>query len=351
MKILFLNHDDSLYTGAGSFLLSLEGALAKRLGVQSDRLIYGKRLFPNNFLLPLYLIFGFGSRMRALVSSCDIIHALDGWPYGFWAALLAKKYHKKLVITAVGTGGVKPLYGFLTRPLLVWAYKKANKLIAVSRHTRGEILKTVPDIEIEVINHGVDSARYQSSGEINPTVGQSKPYILSVGTWKRRKGLENSIRSFDLLRAKFPELKYLILSKPPEEAKIKYSQVTFVSGYSEEEKIALYKNAELFILLPQDDKRDIEGFGLAYLEAAAAGLPVIGSKNTSAEDAVCDGQNGILVDPEDHKETADAIGRILSNRELRSSFSTASLEFAKRMSWGVVADQYLQIYRELADSC
>ncbi|MDP1719256.1 MAG: glycosyltransferase family 4 protein [bacterium] len=328
-------------------MISLEGALTKTSGAKFVHLIYGDRLFPKKLLLPFYLVFGFGNKIKALVSSCDIIHALDGWPYGFWAALLAGKYHKKLVITAVGTGGVKPLYGFLTKPLLAWAYRRANERVAVSRHTRDEILKVLPDLKIAVINHGVDAEKYKVLGMKYSVLEQRRPYILSVGAWKRRKGLENSIKAFDLLRAKFPGLKYLILSKPPEEIRKKYSQVTFVSGFSEEELAALYKNAELFILLPQDDRKDIEGFGLAYLEAAAAGLPVIGSKGTSAEDAILDGRNGFLVDGQNPQAAAVKMEKILVDMQLRDEMSGASSEFAKTMSWEKAAGSYSEIYRQV----
>lgn len=280
-------------------------------------------------------------KILRLARQSDILHALDGWPYGFIAAVCAGLANKKLVITAVGTGGVKPLYNFWQRPLLRWAYHCADKLVAVSNQTKKEILKIVPDLNIEVINHGVSSGKYQSA---TSAFQESRPYILTVGAWKKRKGLEYSIEAFRMLKKDFPKLQYLILSNPPDEIRKKYSDIRFVSGVSEADLVGLYQNAELFILLPQDDKKDIEGFGLVYLEAAAAGLPIIGAQDTSAEDAMRDGKNGFLVDGQDIEEVADKMREILNDSALRLKMSGESKKFAQEMTWEKAASAYQKTY-------
>lgn len=356
MKILFLNHDLSPYTGAGRFFISLTSTLKHLIPGLSIKVATSEDIISPN---KLKLLLNFPKVLK-MARDCDVVHALDGWPYGFIGALCAKITSKKLIITAVGTGGVQPLYGGIKRRLLRWAYRRANRVVAVSRHTRDEILKVIPSLNIEVINHGVDSRKFQASGTGHQSLVSSdqRPvssdqslvasrYILSVGAWKKRKGLEYSIAAFDIVKKKFPDLHYAILSNPPEEIKQKYRQVDFFSGLSEEKLAGLYKNAELFILLPQDDNKDIEGFGLAYLEAAAAGLPVIGAKNTSAEDAVLDGKNGFLVNGQDSEEAAAAMAKILNSPELRSEMSRQSIEFAKTMTWEKAAQSYKILYENV----
>ncbi|MEK7654138.1 MAG: glycosyltransferase family 4 protein [Patescibacteria group bacterium] len=343
MKIFFLNHDLSPYTGAGRFFIFLTSTLKHLMPDVSIKVATSEDLISPNKLRLLFNL----PKILGLARSSELIHALDGWPYGFLGALCGWLLGKKLVITAVGTGGVKPLYNFWQKPLLRWAYHRADKLVAVSRHTRDEILKVVPSLNIEVINHGVDVGKYQVSSIKYSVSGQIKPYILSVGAWKRRKGFEHSIAAFDLLKKQHPNLSYAILCNPSAEIKAKYPQVSFVGGFSESALVTLYKNAELFILLPQDDNKDIEGFGLIYLEAAAAGLPVIGAKSTSAEDAVLEGKNGILVDGQNPEEAAWAMEKILSNPELRDRMSKESLEFAKLMTWEKAAEAYKKVYASI----
>ena len=339
MKICYLNHDTRENTGAGRFYNALISALRKTSpDVEAEVMTSEDVLRPGVFRLLLNL-----GKIRAILAKSDLIHALDGWPYGFIAALASLGLGKKLIITAVGTGGVQALYHPWKKYMLSWAYRRADRLVAVSRHTRDEILKVLPDLKIEVINHGVDSDLFQLP-VADPQLPLAKPYILSVGAWKKRKGLEYSIAAFDLLKDRFPGLHYVILSSPPQEIRKKYGQVNFVSGFSEEALVALYKNAELFILLPQDDHKDIEGFGLAYLEAAAAGLPVIGAKNTSAEDAVLDGKNGFLVDGKNTQEAAAKMSVILNDPALRSKMAAESKNFAQKMTWEKAANSYRKIY-------
>lgn len=348
MRICYLNHDTRNNTGAGRFYNFFTRAVKKAIpGIDIEVLTSENILYPNKlklfFALPV---------IRKILKRCDIIHALDGWPYGVIAALATLGLKRKLIITAIGTGAVQPLYSWWRRAILKWAYRKADRVIAVSHNTQKEILKIVPDLKIEVINHGVDFTKFTSMAGTSDDrwssdVKKLKPYILSVGAWKARKGFEYSIKAFEEIKDKFPNLKYVIVSKVPEEIKAKYERITFLENINEEKLIALYKNAELFILLPQDINKDIEGFGLAFLEAAAAGLPVIATKESSAEDAVLDGQSGILVPPRDWKAAAEAMRKILGNSNLRKSFSENSLKFAQSMSWDIVAKKYKVLYEDL----
>ncbi len=362
MKICYLNHDLSDKTGAGRFYHSLISALEKIVpDFQYEVLTHDSGLPKKCWQLPFFYFC-----IRRAFKYCDIIHALDGWPYGVIAAIVSLGSRKKLIITGIGTGAVKPFYSWWRRPIMKWAYKRAFRVIAVSNNTKREIQKFLPDLEISVINHGVDFTKFESiSGTsdvqtIDVNIGTSevqklKPYILSVGTLKQRKGYEYSIAAFAEVAKKFPGLKYVIVGKGPEYealqrqvSSIKYQdRVVFLENLSEEELISVYKNAELFILMPQDVNKDIEGFGLVFLEAAAAGLPVITTKETSAEDAVRDGKNGILVSPQNPKSASAAMEKILSNPDLRFDMSKNSISFARSMSWGKTAQLYNVIYNKM----
>ena len=174
-----------------------------------------------------------------------------------------------------------------------------------------------------------------------------------MGALKKRKGYKYSLRAFSEVAAGFPNLKYVIVGQGPEREALKLQvtsyklqdRIVFFDGLPEEDLIALYHNAELFILLPQDVGWDIEGFGLVFLEAAACGLPVVATLGTGAADAVRDGYNGLLVPAADGAKAAQAVIKILSAPELRNSFSENSFKFAKMMSWEKAAQNYLGAYK------
>lgn len=319
-------------------------------------------------------------KIRKVFREYDIIHALDGWPYGFIAVLASIGLGKKVIITAIGSGAVRPFYNPILKPLLKWTYNRADKVVAISNNTKKEIKKFLPDLEVEVVNHGVNYNKFQIT---NPPVGRAgskfqldskiqnlKPYILSVGVLKERKGYEYSIKAFSKIASIYPNLNYIIfgwdytdlssvynkLKKIVEDLNLS-NRVIFAAydsekGFgrqriSDEELVGLFKNAELFLLLPQDINKDIEGFGLVFLEAASCGLPVVSALGTSAEDAVSNGRNGILVGAKNIDEAAEAIRKILSDNELRNKFSEESVKFAKEMSWDKAARSYQNIYNSI----
>lgn len=360
MRICFLNHSLAAGTGAGNFGLMLAKYLRRArpdidfvfltsvgCGHPLERAILPSKRFG---LLKSWL------EIRRAFRNCDVIHALDGYPHGVIAALVSLGLGKKLVITAIGTGAVQPLYrrhGWF----VVWAYRRADCLIAVSDYTRREILKKVPGLNIEVINHGVEAEEF--SGDVlgaltleeRQTIARLKPYILSVGAWKKRKGYEYSFPAFAAVAKKFPELNYAVCGAAGKKAFAERwgigKSVFFFQGVSWPFLKALYREAKLFMLLPYDAAKDVEGFGFAFLEAAATGLPVIGTYASGAEDAVRDGGNGFLVEPRSAAAAAEAALKILDSPELEQKFRKGSLSFAREMNWPQVAAKYSAIYSRL----
>lgn len=360
MRICFLNHDLKDSSGAGRFGLNLIGRLLatdskmKVLVLTSLGCAHPLEkaiLSPNIFKLILAL-----PRISRLFKNFDIIHALDGWPYGVLAAICAIGATKPLIITAIGTGAVQPLYDW-RRPFIVWAYRRASRLVAISKNTRDEILQVLPGLNIEVINHGVDAEEFSgdADAELSPeeisVIARLEPYLLSIGGWKRRKGFEYSFPAFAEIRKRFPNLSYVVCGIRPKPQLTDPLGITdsvfYFKGVSWPFLRSLYRHAELFMLLPVDDHKDMEGFGLVFLEAAAAGLPVIGTIHSSAEDAISGGRNGFLVPPCDSASAAHAAVKILADADLKIAFHKGSLDFAKSMSWPAVADRYRRIYKEL----
>lgn len=364
MKVCFLNHDLKENTGAGRFGLQLVANLGQKyrdfhpvvLTVEECGHPWESTVLYSNIFR---LIFSF-PRLRSVFKKCDIIHALDGFPYGVIAAVASVGLGKKLVITAVGTGAIQafryPVKGFLLR----WAYRRADKLVAVSNYTKHEILKNVSGLDISVINHAVDVSEFSefSNEELSESekleIEKLKPYILSVGGGKRRKGYEYSFPAFVAIERRFPGLRYVVVGHDIEHTPAGSlgiaSKVSCFVWLRRPFLKALYRNAELFILLPYNDLGDVEGFGFAFLEAAAVGLPVVGTYDSGAEDAVEHGKNGFLVEPRNSKAAGAAAVKILSDQALKERFSRESIVFARRMNWDKAAGKYVEIYENVTNA-
>lgn len=297
-------------------------------------------------------IFGTAGRIRKYLKDCDLIHALDGYPYGIIAALAKLGLKKKLVITSVGTYSVLPLYNFSLSCLLKWAYRRADKVIAISNYTKNEILKKIK-IEIGVINPGINFDKfYQKHEDIKEN------FILSVGIFKYRKGYHLAIPAFALARKKINDLKYIIVGSQDDLNHLEYLKnlarkyyvdkyIRFLTNISDKELLKLYSQAKLFILPSINVGHNFEGFGLVFLEAAAAGLPVIGTRGNGIEDSVQNNFNGILVEQNNIKQIAEAIIKILDGQKLWHQMSANSYIWARKHDLSFSARDYISIYKQL----
>jgi len=89
-----------------------------------------------------------------------------------------------------------------------------------------------------------------------------------------------------------------------------------------------------------------EGFGNVYIQAAAMGLPIIGTKVTGCRDAVKDGFNGILVEPNCSRKLLNAMQEIIENKDLREEFSQNGIDWSKNFQPQIIWEGYLQLYDE-----
>lgn len=296
-------------------------------------------------------LFAAAWKARRFIRDCDVIHAIDGYPYGIMGALANIGLGKKLVINALGTYAVAGLYRWRTAWLLRWAYRRADHVVAISRYTQRQILKKVRLSNSQVITCGIDLARFS-----RVHTEHSEPFVLSVGTVEDRKGYHISIQAFARIAREFPELKYYIVGRKEmwyfEQIQALIvrenleDRITFLEGLSDDALADLYQKARLFVLASMNVERfHFEGFGLVYLEAAAAGTPVIGTLGSGPEDAVDDGKNGLLVPQGDIEATAQAMRTILSDPMRWASMSAASHRWAERNSLDEMVRKYLKLYQ------
>jgi glycosyltransferase involved in cell wall biosynthesis len=151
---------------------------------------------------------------------------------------------------------------------------------------------------------------------------QTQRVILTVGRLasEERKGFDQVIEAMPLLLKQVSNLKYLIVGDGPDrsrlEAKVtalRLSDHVIFAGYiSESEKAAHYNLADVYVMPSVG-----EGFGIVLIEAAACGIPVVGSQSDGSREALLDGQLGRLVDPKKPDELIQAVASFLERAPLR----------------------------------
>jgi phosphatidylinositol alpha-1,6-mannosyltransferase len=293
-------------------------------------------------------------RVRSQAKECDIIHVLDGYPNAIIATLANIGLKKKIIITAIGTYSVAPLYKTFKGLLLRLSYKKALKIVAISNYTKNEILKKVSVDDIDVVNPGVNFDKFYT-----PRGSTGLKFILSVGALKRRKGYHVSIPAFAEAKKVIPNLVYKIVGDQSDVGYFNHLKqlvknlnlepdVQFVGKISQEELLDLYKHASLFALTSINSGHHFEGFGLVFCEAAAAGLPVLGTMGNGIEDAV-GRDNGILVPQNNVGATSKAMIRILNDSDLWHHLSRAGYLWAKSHDLTFAANRYHLIYNQMTN--
>jgi len=364
MKILILTTELSVRNGWARYSLDMVHALQKQgmtpvVVVNSQNInettIETIKILPHfrNYVLNFLTSFWYAWKLRKLAKDCDRIHAFvesySGVAY-FLQILTGKEY----VVTTHGTYGVLPFKFSLP---VRWFHKKtfltAKKVVCVSTYT-ATALQSYGIYNTTVINNGITFEKF-NKGEV-PALELREDILLSVGALKYRKGQHIALQAFAKIASTSPQLKYYVVG---EQSDAEYFQklkniatdvhvenrVHFLSGISDSELLKLYKKAKVFVLPTLNKGAHFEGFGLVYLEANACGLPVIGSFESGAEDAIKNGETGILVTQGDSDAVAEAIISLLSKENIWRNMSTAGLVWAKEHDWKQIIEHYVTLYK------
>jgi glycosyltransferase involved in cell wall biosynthesis len=237
--------------------------------------------------------------------------------------------------------------------------KRASHIIAISQSTKSDLTKylRIPETRISVIYNGVDHSIFRpyEPYQMRPyhVMLSHKPYILYVGSERRRKNLGRLFEAFATLRQEFPELKLVKVGGPGSSRQSRSEtlkklsslgiteDVTFVDYISELE-LAYYYSSATLLAYPSL----YEGFGLPPLEAMACGCPVVTANTSSLPEVV--GEAGIMVNPYDTSSLVQAMRRVLTDDKLRNNMVSKGLEQSKKFSWEKTAELTLQVYNKVA---
>ncbi len=321
-------------------------------------------------------------QMKSL-AKVDIIHA-HTW-YVSMAGFLAKKLFK--VPFVLTTHSLEPLRAWKAEQLgsgyamSSWmertAILDADAVIAVSNGTKADILRVYPELQpekIHVIYNGIDLAEYNQTSDTSALtkygVDLSRPYVLFVGRITRQKGVTHLVEA---IRHLPPDTQVVLCAGAPDtteiaaemrekvaEAKATHPHVVWIEKMvTKPEVIQLYSHARVFCC-----PSVYEPFGIINLEAMACHAPVVASATGGILEVVVDGETGYLVpfaadsttgfpaNPEQFaRDLAAKISDLLNDPEKCRRFGDAGRRRVEgKFSWSAIADQTIELYKELIDS-
>jgi phosphatidylinositol alpha-1,6-mannosyltransferase len=239
--------------------------------------------------------------------------------------------------------------------------RNAATMIANSKFTADLIGSLgVPAHRVRTVYPGVDVDRFRpdiDAAAARLQLGSSDgPVLLSVGRLQRRKGHDLVIEAIALLHGEFPGLQYLIAGDGQERVRLEelvrahavQQHVRFLGGVSDDQLPDLYAACDIFVMPTRQDAHDVEGFGIVFLEAAAAGRPSIGGRNGGVPEAVAEGETGLLVAGTDSGELAKAIRTLARSPTLRAAMGAAGRRrVVQSFTWDRAAQQVEALHREL----
>jgi glycosyltransferase involved in cell wall biosynthesis len=223
-------------------------------------------------------------------------------------------------------------YALFTHGTDVWYIKSkfklkalmcAHRIISVSHYTASNIKRQIPQRlkEIIILPNSVDILKFAPGEKPKSLITKYNldgyKVILTIARLDfvdQAKGYDKVIAALPKVMEKIPKVKYVLAGDGNDISRVKRSvvnlglndHVIFTGFISDEELSAYYNLCDVFVMPSKQ-----EGFGIVFLEALACGKPVIAGNRDGSKEALLDGKLGVLVDPDNINEIAEAIINIL----------------------------------------
>lgn len=259
-------------------------------------------------------------------------------------ARLTKLCKKKLIVH-LHSSGPEFSIGGEHKELYRYSFTHADKIIALSKMWRDEIIKAypIPDEKVEILYNPCPTVRPSDSSE-------REKYILFAGTLTHRKGYDDLINAFACIADRFPDWQLKLAGNGEIEngkqlvSKLGINnQVKFLGWINGEEKDKVFRHASIYCLPSYS-----EGFPMGVLDAWAYHLPVVTTPVGGIPDVAENGENMLLFTPGNVAQLSEILDSLISDKELYKNLSEASRDFAQnRFSVSTLTSQLSLIYTNL----
>ena len=255
----------------------------------------------------------------------DLVHLNGFGPSALFHLETARAHPVPLIVALHSANTLSSAPGAVARQLL----EKADWVVACSRAMMAEARHSVPAIasSSSVVYNGADPR------EREPLPLPDEPRLLCLGDLEPHKGFDLALHTLALLRARFPALRLTVGGEGSARAELERLAVAagvrdgvdFLGAVPHDEVPDVIDGATV-VLVPS--RR--ESFGLVALEAALAARPVVATRVGGLEEVVSHGEAGLLVEPESSAALAEAVARLLADRDLAVRLGAAARHRARR---------------------
>jgi len=216
--------------------------------------------------------------------------------------------------------------------------KNAKWIAANSHHTKSLVEAWgVPDENIIIVHPPLSEQTIRASQQ-HADNGDGVYGLVTVSRIVHNKGIDTVLHALKILDGRQIPFHYVIAGDGPERPSLEKlsvelgidEKVWFAGCVTERDKLRLLQSADLYVMPSRVNlKEQHEGFGIAFLEAAACGIAAVGSNAGGIPDAVLDGKTGMLVESDSPEKLADALIFLYQNPLSRREMGRAGLERAR----------------------
>jgi phosphatidylinositol alpha-1,6-mannosyltransferase len=284
----------------------------------------------------------FWSLVAAIRFRPATIHSGDGLFAGMAAHLVGRLCRIPYVVYAhgeelAGLGRRHARYNDVMRAI----FTSARAVVCNTRNTAEMAIRLgVPRERVVVAYPGVDLGRFGDHARRRAPPPRG-PRLLSVGFLVRQKGHETALRALPSLVREWPDLRYLVAGDGPERGRLERlarelgvaANVTFLGRVPEAQLLEAYAAADVYVQPSLVVDGVAEGYGISFVEAGAAGLPVVGGRCGGVVEAIVDGVTGFLVTPGDASDFSRAVATLLRDADLRRRMGEAGRRLAHERTW------------------
>ena len=233
-------------------------------------------------------------------------------------------------------------------------YKRQELVVANSKFTKNLAIQCgVDESKIIVINPGVDPVQdldKKSLEKIENLLKTKSPRLITVSRFDKRKNHEKIVMALRNLKQVYPDIVYIIIGYGDEEENIKElvkeldlnTQVMFFKDISSELKNSLVAKSNIFVMPSIIHKASVEGFGIAYVEAAQYGVPSLGGKDGGASDAIDHNKTGLICDGNNLEDIYSSLNSMIENKKYLE-FGKNAKDYASKFQWENILEEYKKI--------
>jgi glycosyltransferase involved in cell wall biosynthesis len=229
-------------------------------------------------------------------------------------------------------------------PFFKMVFRRADHVTALSKYL-AEFAKSMGSADVEVVPNGVDLGKFRLTSDRSALSDKSRIVLVTTSRLVKKNAVDDIIRSLQFLP---DNVIFRCIGSGKDEAHLK----ALVAELKLEDRVEFYPHMDHSVMSTALKEADIfirpsltEGLGSSFIEAMAAGLPVIATPVGGIPDFLKDGETGLFCQVREPKSIADNVTRLIKDPGLYTKISRNSVRLASESyDWNKIAERFREIF-------